>query len=203
VLNAAVSSYGTVRERRLLDRIDTSRLRVLVVQYSDNDLPENLAFREYGNQLPITDRARYDEIVRHYASQQSYYPGKYVIRLFLKVTRLEAPEPDQLRMPVVSPADEAALFLNALEHAGRAPLRDVNVLVLAINQELDQPRPFLQALAERARTDPPPFVKRLIVLNTYQVLKPDDFYVLDDHMRAKGHRALAMRVATLIEDTMP
>ena len=32
-LNAGIASYGTVREMRLLDRIDTSRLRYLVIQY--------------------------------------------------------------------------------------------------------------------------------------------------------------------------
>ena len=32
VLNAAVSSYGTARELSLLDWLDASRLRVLVVQ---------------------------------------------------------------------------------------------------------------------------------------------------------------------------
>ena len=33
VLNAAVSSYGTVRERRMLDRVDLSRATTLIVQY--------------------------------------------------------------------------------------------------------------------------------------------------------------------------
>ena len=117
VLNAAVSSYGTARELLLLDRLDASRLRVLVVQYSDNDLPENRTFRENGNQLPIMSEAQYQNIVRHYASQRSYYPGKYVYRLFLKVFRLEEPEPDQLRMDPVTPAEEAELFVNVLTHA--------------------------------------------------------------------------------------
>jgi len=40
VLNAAVSSYATVREMRMLDRLDTSHLKVLVIQYDDNDQPE-------------------------------------------------------------------------------------------------------------------------------------------------------------------
>src|SRR3954447_9642508 len=43
VLNAAVSSYATVREMRMLDRLDSSHLKVLVIQYADNDQPENRA----------------------------------------------------------------------------------------------------------------------------------------------------------------
>src|SRR4029079_7125411 len=45
ILNAGISSYGTVREMRLLDRLDVSRLRFLILQYSDNDLLENQTFR--------------------------------------------------------------------------------------------------------------------------------------------------------------
>jgi len=37
VLNAAVASYGTVREMRLLGRIDLSRTTTLIVQYCAND----------------------------------------------------------------------------------------------------------------------------------------------------------------------
>src|SRR5437762_5813156 len=51
VLNAAVSSYGTAREMMMLDRLDTSRLRVLIVQYSDNDVMENRAFHNGGDHL--------------------------------------------------------------------------------------------------------------------------------------------------------
>ena len=84
VLNAAVSSYGTAREMMMLDRLDTSRLRVLIVQYSDNDVMENRAFHNGGDHLSIMTDAQYQDIVHHYASQHSYYPGKYLFRLFMK-----------------------------------------------------------------------------------------------------------------------
>jgi len=40
VLNAGVSSYGTVREMRMLDRLDTSHLKYLIIQYHSNDFWE-------------------------------------------------------------------------------------------------------------------------------------------------------------------
>ena len=40
VLNAGVASYGTARERRLLDRVDTLKTRLLIVQYEPNDFDE-------------------------------------------------------------------------------------------------------------------------------------------------------------------
>src|SRR4029079_2223203 len=42
VLNAAVSSYATVREMRMLDRLDTAHLKELGSQDGDTDAPEKL-----------------------------------------------------------------------------------------------------------------------------------------------------------------
>lgn len=199
VLNAAVSSYGTVREMTLLDRLDTSRLRVLIIQYTDNDLPENRAFRQANGHLTITSEAQYQKIVRYYASQHAYYPGKYVYRLFMKVLQLEDPEPDQITMGSATPTDEAELFLNALTRASRARLDDVQVIVFEINERLQPPRPFITALDEvKRRAGNPAFVRRLITLDTTRVLTPADFYILDDHMNARGHQAVGNALADLV-----
>ena len=40
VLNAGMSSFGTVRELRQLARLDTSNCRWVVLQYCDNDMEE-------------------------------------------------------------------------------------------------------------------------------------------------------------------
>ena len=199
VLNAAISSYATVREMTLLDRLDTSRLRVLIIQYSDNDLPENRAFRQFAGHLPITSEAQYQKIAQYYAAQRRYYPGKYVYRLFMKVLRLEEPEPDQVAMGSATPIEEAELFLNALTHASRTRLDDVQVIVFEINERLQPPRPFIAALDEvKRREGNPAFVRRLITLDTTRVLTPTDFYILDDHMNARGHQAVGNALADLV-----
>ena|SRR5438477_4480522 len=204
VLDAAVSSYGTVRERMLLDRLDTSGLKVLVIQYSDNDLVENLAFRRHGGRLPIMSQGEYDNIVRYYTSQRRYYPGKYIYRVLMKVLRLEQPEPDQATMEPVTPTEEAGLFVNALAHAGRTSLDDVQVIVLEINEQIHPSRPFIAALDAVRRSEAnPPYVRRLIALDVGPRLKPDDFYVLDDHMRAEGHEQVGEALAELIRNHLP
>jgi hypothetical protein len=200
VLNAAVSSYGTVREMLLLDRLDTSRLRVLVVQYADNDLPENRTFRQGGNHLPIMSEAHYQDILRHYASQRSYYPAKYVYRLFMKVFGLEEPEPDQMRMDPVAPIEEAELFVNALTQA-RAPLDHVQLIVFEINEQIRPSRPFIAALdTVRRRAANPAFIRGLSALDVAALLTPDDFYRLDDHMNARGHAKVADALLEIIRD---
>jgi lysophospholipase L1-like esterase len=202
VLNAAVSSYGTAREMLLLDRLAASRLRVLIIQYADNDLPENRTFYQNGN-LPIMSEAQYQNIVRHYTAQRSYYPGKYVHRLFLKVFRLEAPEPDRLRMEPATPTEEAELFVNALTHAGRTPLDDVQLIVFEINEQIRPSRPFIAALdAVRRRDVNPAFIRRLIALDVAPLLTPEDFYKLDDHMNARGHDKIAGTLAEVIRERL-
>jgi hypothetical protein len=201
VLNASVSSYGTVRELAMLDRLDTSRLRILVVQYADNDLAENHTFRKRGQTLPITSKDEYDRIVAHYQGQRSYYPGKYLYRLVMKVLRLEEPEPDQLNMDMLPPAEEAALFLHTLEHGTRTPLEHVQVIVFAVHQDAEVARAFTMALAQESRKPGhPAHVANLIVVNTAALLAFEDFYTLDDHMRPSGHRTIGERLAALIEE---
>jgi hypothetical protein len=201
VLNAAVSSYGTAREMLLLDRLDTSRLGVLIVQYSDNDLVENRTFQQTGGRLPIISDAQYANIVRHYASQPSYYPGKYLYRLFMKITRLESPEPDQMRMEPVSATEEAELFVNVLINGTHARLDAVQIVVFEINEQIRPARPFIAALESvKLRARNPEFIRRLKTIDVAPLLNPDDFYVLDDHMNRHGHEVVASALTEAIRN---
>jgi hypothetical protein len=198
-LDAGVSSYGTVREMKLLDRLDATHLKHLVVQYADNDLPENRSFREQGGSIPITSEEQYQRIVGYYADQQRYYPGKYVYRLLMKVLRLEPPEPDQLTMGVVTPAEEAELFLNVLVRGHQTPLDEVQLIVFEVNEQIRPARPFIAALDEaRKRPEYPDYIRRLEAVDVAPALTSNDFYVLDDHMRPSGHRKVGEVLAKLI-----
>ncbi|MBI3262837.1 MAG: hypothetical protein HYZ58_06775, partial [Acidobacteria bacterium] len=176
VLNAAVSSYGTVREMELLERLDTSHLRFLVVQYSDNDLAENRTFAQNDGRLPMMSQGDYERAVQYYASQRGYYPGKYIFRLLLKGLRLEEPEPDQFRMEPIAPLGEAELFITAITRR-QASLDNVQLIVLELTEKLDLPRQFIAAVAEAKSRTPSPFVRDLITIDTARFLSPGDFYV--------------------------
>jgi hypothetical protein len=138
---------------------------------------------------------QYDNIVRHYASQRSYYPGKYLFRLVMKVLRLEEPEPDQMKMEPATPVEEAELFVNALAHGSRTPLSGVQIVVVEINEQIRPARPFIAALDEvRRRESNPAFVRELIPIDVAPLLEPTDFYVLDDHMNARARRGRRRRI---------
>lgn len=200
VLNAGVSSYGTVREMRLLDRLDTSRMKTLVVQYNSTDAVENWAFRERGNLLTM-NAAQYQETVDWYQAQRGYRPGKYTFRLLMKLLRLERPQPHAIDIPTLSTLEEAELFVNALAHAGRTSLEGVKLIVFEANEQIRPPRSFLANVAVVSRRDDQPeFIRRLHALDVARVLEESDFYDLDDHLRPSGHdrigRVLAELVAT-------
>jgi hypothetical protein len=199
VLNAGVSSYGTAREMMMLDRLDTSALKTLVIQYADNDLPENRSFREHDGRLPIMSEAEYQNIVDHYANQRSYYPGKYMYRLFMKISGLEEPEPDQLRMDPVEPDAEAALFLDVLTRGSHVSLDGVRIIVFEVNEQIRPPRPFIGALDRVARqSDRPASIQQLTVLDIAPLLTTADFYALDDHMRPHGHEVIGNALTDLM-----
>jgi hypothetical protein len=198
VLDAGISSYGTAREIRLLERLDVSRLEWLIIQYSDNDWPENRTLRDHGGFLPIMSEAQYQSAVLHYAAQRGYFPGKYLYRILMKVFRLEEPEPDLVTMGNVTPTEEAEAFLNVIAHS-RVPLESVQIIVFEVNEQIRPPRPFIAALeAAHRRADYPIFVQRLRTLDVAALLSPDDFYSLDDHMRAQGHSKVGQALTDII-----
>ena len=81
-LNAGISSYGTAREIKLLERIDTSNLKYLVIQYCLNDDEENNTFISNKNQLKVSDEKKYSETIKSQKEKQSYYPFKYLLEMY-------------------------------------------------------------------------------------------------------------------------
>jgi len=82
VLNAGVSSYATAREFGMLERIDLSRARYLIVQYASNDVEENRLYGSSGNRIPVRDDAWYEDQVRAHTRNRSYRPGKYAYEVY-------------------------------------------------------------------------------------------------------------------------
>jgi hypothetical protein len=197
VLNAGISSYGTVRELKLLDRLDTSGLKVLIVQYHDSDVVENLAFRDHDGTVPILSRDQYQATVDWYRARQGYWLGKYLSGLLLKLTRLEAPDPNAPRMPAaLSSLEEAQLFLNVLAHGTRTPLDAVKLIVFEASEQIRPPRSFLANVAVTSRADGyPAFIRQLRAVDIAALLEQRDFYDLDDHFRASGHATVGKALA--------
>jgi lysophospholipase L1-like esterase len=191
VLDAGIASYGTVRERRLLDRLDTSAMKWLVIQYDANDAVENAAFRDQGNVLHVQPRVVYHQTLEQAAQRRRYWPGKATFCIVRHLLGLSGERPPT----VFHPVDEAAVFLNALEHAGTTPLDGVQVLVVPINAFDEPVSPFCEEVVQQiGKRDCPSWMRRMIVLDLTGTLRREHYFDLDDHINAAGHRVVAQAI---------
>ena len=224
VLNAGVSSYGTVRELRILERVDTSSLKYLIIQYLQNDFPENQSYFENGT-LEITDRKTFQKMVSDYSRQytRGNFFSKYSlhhlnflwnrtggrIRNFAKKLaryNVRAQDEDEIIVSdqneneiIATPDEEVEAFLYALRNTS-VNLEGVQIIVLGL-QDLEKTPPFLRRLEERKSfSQYPSFIRNLITLDVSPRQSPQDRFVLDDHPTRKGHQLIASESIKLIEE---
>jgi hypothetical protein len=199
-LNAGISSYGTVREMRLLDRIDTRRLRYLVIQYCNDDFLETRPFTGHGNTFAVGDRGRYERAVARAVARKRYWPGRRTFELLRDVLAPE--ERDAPRPATVE--EQVRYFVNAVLHAGRTDLSRVQIIAFEISQARRADGRFAEALKrEMSDATYPPPIRSLRVLDLSKRLGPADYYDLDDHLRPSGQRAVARAVIEAIRETRP
>ena len=196
VLNAAVSSYGTVREMRLLQRIDQRRLAWLIVQYNANDVGENRLFQQRGNVHVPGTRERFEAISRRYEAKRAYYPGKYAWESQRRLTQAigEGLKPRRRRGPQPTAEEEAEAFLNALLHAGSVDFGRVRLVVLDITGEGVVSRLIPALRARLAQPALPEGVRTAWLLDMNARLDATDFRTLDDHPTARGHAKIAAAI---------
>ena len=196
VLNAAVSSYGTVREMRMLERIDRRAVAWLIIQYNANDAGENRLFLQRTNTHVPGSEERFAHETQRYEARRVYYPGKYAWETVRRLGKSieHAFWPPRRRGPPPTADEEAEAFLNALLHAGSMDFERVRLIVAEITGE-GAPAAMIGALERHIRrNDLPRGVRTAALLDVGARLGPEDFHVLDDHPNARGHRRIAEAV---------
>jgi lysophospholipase L1-like esterase len=91
--------------------------------------------------------------------------------------------------PTSYPADAAAgRFINAMVHASTRDLGNVQLIVFD-----GDPNPaFIRALDAARRSEQyPAYIRNLHAVDLSKTLGPEMHYVLDGHLNAKGHAAIA------------
>jgi hypothetical protein len=208
VLNTAISSYGTVREMRMLDRVDLSRATHLIIQYCANDVWENIPFLRKPDEREsldaILEEARaqlgragardakelYRAAVLAADAQHRYWFGRYTWWLFNHF--IEKPAQAETSPDEEPPPVQAEAFVNALVHAPHQKLDHLQLIVL----EMWAPD-FLDAVEEvlKKRPDLPPFIRGMKLVR-FQA--SPERYILDDHWTPGGHREVADRLMELL-----
>ncbi|MDI6686758.1 MAG: SGNH/GDSL hydrolase family protein [Desulfobacterales bacterium] len=201
VLNAAVSSYGTAREMMMLSRVQTGKLKYLIVQYSGNDYGENKQFYLDNNVLNTMTEEKYNYYTSLYDRSKGYFLGKYLLMKVKKRIR-EFKTTKEAEASYQLDKDEIGFFLNALIN-GPVDLKDVQIIAFAVSgrnpaDNID----FTRNLKERILNENLPiFIKNMIILDTPTILKQNHFYVLDDHLNRSGHEVIADEIIKAIENT--
>jgi hypothetical protein len=184
VLNAGMSGYDTVSEMLMLKRLDTSRLKYLIIQYCINDYPPNRDFYR-SNSYYVETEADHEREVAAYLDSRRYHPGQYLSSLWkYRKRKWEKTGPSLLDDP---PAEHVKYFINALLRVQHADLSRVQLIVLAFPDS-----GFTSELKKEAAAGPyPAWIRRLSTVDTSAILGPGAFFRLDDHITADGHAEIA------------
>jgi hypothetical protein len=215
VLNTGISSFGTVREAKLLNTLDVSHLKYLVIHYSVNDLYENKYYFEHKD-LKIMSRFRYNYICfENFIIEHSYYPGKYFVTLLVdrftsqywkyktllvrsinKIIRngIESPTIHEQESSLDSPGE---FFLNALQSMSVHNISSVQIIV--ISDDLLMINSLKRLITER-RDDLPDIIKEMKCFGIpLKSIEPQLYYPVDDHMNSNGHAVIAEQLCGIIQ----
>ena len=198
VRNLAVPASATLRElEAYAEQTPTADLNVL--QYCDNDLDENIPSLSLAPQVyQATLRKRMGEVMDNYAlSKRQGVLGQS--RLTLGYAAQQLVQARFVRLPPAAPdestlAHEADAFVRVLGHY-QPVLAGKTVVVLASSGWGRNRKAFQTVFEQRLRSVPQ---VRWVVLDSSALLRRSDYFRLDDHLNASGHRRLASALADVL-----
>lgn len=203
-LNAGISSYGTARERILMDRLKLDSCKVVFIQYCSNDLVENYMFSRNGGQLaPERDlKEGYELYARMNVLFKNYYPFKHVYWLF-RGTMMYTGFADWLNSMQKSGKTEAGeesvgddhgVYLDKVLRSVRERYHGEIVLY-----DLDSAYPEeLTRQLEKVAATPELNIHWLDMSKIG--LEPTDYFLLDPHINVLGHRKVAETLISFIKE---
>ena len=204
VLNASISSYGTVRELKILERINLKQLKYLIIQYCSNDYQENKVFMGNNGKLPIMTKEKYGTIVEDHKHDTEYYLGKHsyniVSILFRKFAKLLG-TPRSTSQPKKMVADEVAAFLYAISNS-HLNLTNVKIVVFEVNGYARNDSLFINELnATIQKQAYLSSARNIQAIDFSTILGKEKYFHLDDHINNLGHQAIADNLGQLINET--
>lgn len=205
VLSIGVPSYGTAREMILMSLNDVRSARHVIIQYIHNDYAENVAFLAHTNALPIMSQDRYLALVQSDHAAKRYWPGKHTRYLLPKIvgyarrgTTIGVVTSDYVPPPV---NEEVQAFVKVLL-AHSSLLEGKQLIVFSINDWNLNNSAFVTELASYLRDNRerfPDSIANITAFDASEVISASDYFILDHHIDADGHRKLGLHLAELIQ----
>jgi len=192
-LNAGISSYGTARESILFERLDTSNLKYLIWQYSENDIDENRAFVGNNFNLEISSRDRYEEVKEK--SQKGYSPLMHFGRFVKQITQNVSTH----SLARKTSEEEVEYFLKIINNLNFP--EEVKIIVFELSDAAFLNNGFADVV-ERviARDEFSAIRDKVIIIDVAEILdENDDYFKIDTHINRSGHQKLADYLINIIE----
>jgi lysophospholipase L1-like esterase len=194
VLNTGASSYGTAREMMLFRRLNIDSADIIIIQYCRNDFEENKKYFELGGQLNVMSQDKYENIAsidkeRHRSFVQ---PGIGVLtRVVEKTTEMV----DSFVSEKHDEIDEVEAFRYVLEQ-NKDLMEGKKIIITEINGHNRYDNLFIS----RAKHSLYDLDIDLHFIDVSQFLTDQDYFVLDNHMTADGHRKVAKAILDVIRE---
>lgn len=190
----AASSFGTVRELLLLRRLGLRDLKGVVLQYSMNDVNENVAFVSAGRHVPSLNYEESLEITRRIYEKRVFKRARHWVSLARAKLFPQGP----FFPPPTSLEGHARALLSVLG-AFAEELKGRPVIIFAEGFGEDE-----QTLVKAINDTPkPPGLGPVIAIEVMGKLSRSDLFQMDVHWRASGHRRVAETLAREIAAFMP
>jgi len=197
VLNTGTPSYGTARELLLLERLDTSRLKYIIIQYCGNDKDENLSFIANNYKLDLTPLPVFKSTMNAYELSRKYFPGKN----FLLISQLWMKQQLNKVYPIFKlsgqPYNEefdsrehASAFLKVLMKF-RQRFKNVKIIVTNVDISKYRNNTFIDELKHQSATPGVEEMKNIVFVNSAKNLTDKDYFILDYHITSSGHQKVA------------
>lgn len=205
VLNAAISSYGTARELKNLYRLDTSNLQYIILQYCRNDYRENREFVQHDYSLSISSKKVYDSLLNDHYWSKFWFPCKRTITIAKfyadkKMNALLFPHRITWADSAAYHLKEAARYFTDILFRSAINFKKIKVLVVDMNEPESMNNDFLDEV-NRLQELPgyaAHFNNNLITVPVADLLTGADYFILDPHIRASGHKKIAERLLTYL-----
>ncbi len=201
VLNAAISSFGTARELKNLYRFDTANLQSIIIQYCRNDYIENKQFVDDGYYLKISPEKEYRLAVNTHYWSKLWFPGKHfmIMAKIYTSNKLASIRQKENNQPFDSSAfyqhQDGRYFADVLLQSA-INFKKTKLYVVDLNHKELMNNDFLNEV--KLLTEQPAYKSHfngnLILVPVADLLVNEDFYILDMHLRASGHRKIAERL---------
>ncbi|AWV99991.1 SGNH/GDSL hydrolase family protein [Arcticibacterium luteifluviistationis] len=201
VLNAGISSFGTVREGLLLNELDLDSCKMVIIQYCMNDYLENKTWLDElknGKTFkPSFNKEKYNLRVKTNVALSSYTPFKYIHRYTLTILRRLFSK--NFTLPKVTNSDipeHVSLFIQGLKQI-RNNYKN-NILVISLSNSYNRLDPaFTNELNLQLEISG---LSGIDILETSHLFKKNDIFYLDTHLNANGHAKLAEHLFKYLKD---